>query len=138
MHDWLHVVCVAKLVVVFHVLADDAALIGHVLNPLDEFVAAAGRLPLLRGRRQSGEYEHRNARLCGVVNRSSQRLRAAVDVHHDGLRASGQLRVTVRASHRDHFVRAGDDGGDRSAQGARLGDRLDESGMVAAEIGEDV
>ena len=112
MHDLLHVARVAQLVVVFHILADDAPLIGHVLNPLDEFVAAAGRFALLGGRRQAGEHEHRNARLRGVVNRSPQRLRAAIDMNDDSLSASGQLRVAVGAGHCDHFVRAGDDGGD--------------------------
>ena len=50
-HDLLDVVGAAKLVVVFHVLADDAALVGDVLNPLNEFVAAARRFALLGGRR---------------------------------------------------------------------------------------
>jgi hypothetical protein len=72
MHDLLHVACVAKLVVVFHILADDAALIGHVLNPLDEFVATADRLALLGGRRQAGEDEHGNSRLRGIVDCSAQ------------------------------------------------------------------
>jgi hypothetical protein len=55
-----------------------------------------------------------------------------------GLGAAGQLGVAVGAGHRDHFVRTGDDGGDRPTQRSRLGDRLDESRMVAAEIGEDI
>ena len=138
MHDRLHVARVTKLVVVFHVLADDAALIGYVLNPLDEFVAATGRLALLGGRRQAGEDKHGNARFRGVVDRPAQRLRPAVDMDHDGLGAPGQLRVTVGASHGDHFMRTRDDGGYRPARGSRLGDRLYESRMVAAEIGEDV
>ena len=138
MHDLLDVARVAKLIVVFHVWTDDAALIGDVLNPLDEFVAAAGRLALLGRRRQAGEDECRNARFGGVVDRPAQRLRAAVDMHHDRLGPPRQLRVAMGAGHRDHFVRTGDDGGDRPAQGSRLGDRLDESRMIAAEIGEDI
>ena len=44
MHDLFHVARRAQLIVVFHVRADDAALIRDVLDPLDEFIAAAGRL----------------------------------------------------------------------------------------------
>jgi hypothetical protein len=65
-------------------------------------------------------------------------LRAAVDVDHDGLRAPGQLRVAVGAGHGDHFMGTGDYCGDGSAQGSRLGDRLDESWMIAAEISKDL
>ena len=113
MHDLLHVARVAELIVVFHVVADDAALVGHVLNPLDEFVAAAGRLAVLGGRRQAGEDEHRNPRFGGVVDRAGERLGAAVDMDHDRLGAPAQLRVTMGARHRDHFVRTGDTCGDR-------------------------
>ena len=51
----------AQLVVVLHVVTDDAALVADVLDPLDEFVAAALELAGLGERRHAGEDEDRDA-----------------------------------------------------------------------------
>src|SRR5208282_745652 len=138
MYDLLHIARSANLVVVFHILPDDAALIVDILNPLDEFVAAARRCALLSGRRQARKDEDRNARFGRVVDGSAERLRPAVDMHDDRLGATRQLSVALSTTHRGHFVRTGDDGGYSSPEGSRLGDRLDQSGMITAEIGEDI
>ena len=84
-HDLLDVLRRAQLVVVFHVAAHDAALVAHVLNPVDELVAAAAQLALLRERRTAGEDEYRDARPCGIVHGAGQRLGAAFDMHEDRL-----------------------------------------------------
>ena len=107
MHDLLDVVRGADLVVVFHILPDDAALIVDVLNPVDEFVAAAPRFALLRERRHARKDEHRDTRLGRIVHPAAERLRPAIDMHDDRLGAARQLRVAMGAAHRDHFVRTG-------------------------------
>ena len=73
-----------------------------------------------------------------VVDRAAERLRAAFDMHDDRLGAAGQLRVAMGAAHRHHFVGTGDDGRNWPTERSRLGDRLDQRRMIAAEIGEDV
>ena len=50
MNDLLHVRADTNLVVVAHVAADEATLIEHVLQPVDEFVATAARFAFLRRR----------------------------------------------------------------------------------------
>src|SRR5208337_2442546 len=106
--------------------------------PLDVFVAAARRFALLGEWRHAGEDEYRNARFGRVVHGSAERLSAAVDMHDDRLGATRQLCVAMGATHRHHFVGTGHDGGYLPPEGSRLGDRLDQSGMIAAEIGEDI
>ena len=138
MHDLLGVRADADFVLVTDVAAHQAALVRHVLDPLDEFVAAAARLAFLRGRRHSGDDEHRHASLRRVVNRAAERLRAAVDVHEHRLRATRGLRIAMRGRHRDHFRRTGDDLRTRLVRRARLRDRLDQSGVIAAEIREQI
>ena len=99
----------ANLVVVLHIAANDAALIENILEPVDEFVAGTAQLAFLRERRRAGENQHRNTAFCArVVNRSAQRLRAALHVNQHGLGASCNLRVTMRGAQRYHFVGASD------------------------------
>ena len=71
-HDLLYVRADANLVVVAHVAAHETALIEHVLQPVNEFVAAAARFAFLRGGRHAGEHEHGHTPLRGVVNRAGQ------------------------------------------------------------------
>ena len=128
----------ANLVVVFHILPDDAALIVDILNPLDVFVAAARRLALLGEWRQAGEDENRNARFaprCAPLRRAtgcrSRRARRPLGRDPSVVRSHVQLIATISFG---QVTMAGIG----RPEGPRLGDRLDESGMIAAEIGEDV
>ena len=120
MHDLLGVRADADFVFVAHVAAHQATLIRHVLDPLDELVAAAARLAFLRGGRHAGDDEHGHPALRGVVHGAAERLRAAVHVHQHGLRAARGLRVAVGRGHRDHFRRGRDDFGTGPVRGARL------------------
>ena len=65
---------------------------------------------------------------------------AGIDVHDDRLRPAADERVGVRGAERDHLVRAHDELREFAgpALGPRLGERLDQAGMIAAEVGEDV
>ena len=47
-HQLRHVLASAEFVGIFHIAANDTALVGDVLNPLYEFIAAAAHLALLR------------------------------------------------------------------------------------------
>src|SRR4029453_3321119 len=47
-HDLLRIRAEADLVIVVHVATHDTALVGDVLEPLDELVAAPAQLTLLR------------------------------------------------------------------------------------------
>ncbi len=138
MHDLLHVPAGADLVVVFHVAADDAALIADVLEPVDELVAAAAKLSLLRKGRGAGKDEDRGAAFGGIVDSAAERLGAAFDVDEHGLRLAAHLREAVGAAQRHHLVRAGDQARNLPAGHLCLRDRLDQRRVIAAEIGEDV
>ncbi len=123
--------------VVFHVLAEDATLVGDVLEPMDEFVASAEEFALLGRGRHAGIDEHRRAAPRDIVDRASERQRAAIDMDDDRLRAARKLCAPLRASQRQHLGGTSDHARDLAAFGARLGDRLDQPGMIAAEVGED-
>ncbi len=137
-HDLLDIPTGADLVVVFHVAAHDTALVGNILKPLDELVAAAAKLALLREGRGAGENEDGHAALGGVMDGAADRLRAAFDVDEHGLRLAAHQREAVGAAHRHHLVRAGNETRNRAAGNFRFGHRFDQRRVVAAEIGEDV
>ena len=134
----LDVAAGAQLIFVLHVAAQDASLVGHVLEPVDELVAAALELAFLGIGRCPGKNQHGDAALGDVVDGSGHGLGAAIDVHQDGLGASGDLREALGAGQRDHFIGAGDHLRNGLAGGPGLGQRFDDSRMVAAEIGEQV
>ncbi len=113
-------------------------MIENVLNPMDELIAAAFRFPFLGGRRGSGKDQNRHAALGRVVDRPAHRLRSAFNVHDHGLRFPGNLGKAVRGRKRDHLVGTGDDLGKTAAAFGLRRNRLDEGGVVAAEIGKDV
>ena len=123
--------------VVFHVLAEDATLVGDVLEPMDEFVASAEEFALLGRWRHAGVDEHGRTAPRNIVDRAAERQRAAIDMDDDRLRAARKLCAPLRASQRQHLGGTSDHAWDLAAFGARLGDRLDQPGMIAAEVGED-
>src|SRR5262249_10019996 len=86
----------ANFVVVFDVAANQAALIEDVLNPLNEFVAAAAHLSLLCEGRRAGEDQNRDAAFGGVVQRPGEGLRAAFDVDENSLSAARDLSEAMR------------------------------------------
>ena len=67
-------------------------------------------------------------------------LGAAVHVHDHGARLAGDQGVGVRGAQRHHLVRADDQLRQfaLAALGAGLGHGLDDAGVIAAEVGEDV
>ena len=79
-----------ELRAVFHVLPQDAPLVGDILKPMDEFVASADKLALLGCGRHAGIDEHRRATSRNIVDRASERLGAAIDMDDDRLRAGCQ------------------------------------------------
>ncbi len=127
----------AQLGLVLDVAAHDAALVRHVLQPHDELVAAALELALLGEGRQAREDQHRGAALGGVVDGAAEREGAGVHVHHHRLGLARHLGVALGGVKPDHLERGGDHLGDRPAVGARLGDRLQQGGVVGAEVAED-
>ena len=140
MHQLLDVSAGADLVVVLDVAAHDAALVGHVLDPVDELVPAAGELAPQGVGGGAGEDEHRHPAAHGVGDRAAHVLGARVHVHDHGGGAAGDERVGVGGAERDDLMRADDDPGKLAlpAFGPRLRQGLDEAGMVAAEVGVDV
>ena len=105
----LDVAAGTDLVVVLDVAAQDAALVRHVLDPVDELVPPAGQLTGDRERRGAGEDEHRDTAAHRVADRAAEVLGARVDVDEDGLRLPGHAGVGVRGGQRDGLVRAHDD-----------------------------
>ena len=85
MHELLGVAPGADLVLVLDVAPDDPALVRGVLEPVDELVAAPGKLPLGGHRRQAGQYQHRHPSPRRVVHGAAEVLSAAVDVHEHRL-----------------------------------------------------
>src|SRR5687767_15020102 len=71
-HDLLRVGAEADLVVVVDVAAHETALVGDVLDPLDELVAAPAQLTLLRRGRGTGEHQHWHPALGRVVDGAAQ------------------------------------------------------------------
>ena len=125
---------------VLDVAADQPGLIGGVLQPVDELGAAARQLPLLGHRRQPGQDQHRHPVPGGVVHGTAEVLGAAVDVHQHSLRLAGDLGVTLGRAERDELVRADHQfrqfAGDTVLPGPGI--RLDDPGVVAAEVGEQI
>src|SRR5262249_59874818 len=76
----------------------------------------------------------------GVADSAAHVLGAGIDVHDDRLRSAADERVGVRGAERDHLVRADDELREFAGPtlGPRLGERLDQTGMIAAEVSEDV
>ena len=138
MHQLLHVRADADFVVVAHVATHDAALIEHVLDPVDELVAAATRLAFLGRGRGTGEDENGYSPFRRVVNRAGEGLRAAFNMHDDALRAARDLCKAVRRAERDHLVRRSDEFRHCAALGLRARDRFHQRGVIAAEIHEQV
>ena len=136
--DLLDVGGAADLVLVLDILTHDPALVGNVLQPVDEFVAAAGLLALLGGRRQAGEDEDGDAAARGVMQRAGQRLGAAIDMDDDRLWTSTHLGEAVGGGKRHHFVGAGDHRRYDTPGRTCMCDGFDQRRMVAAEIREDV
>jgi len=95
-HELLHVAAGADLVVVLDVVAQDAALIADVLDPVDELVTPAGQLALEGERGRAREDEDGNATAHRVTHRAAEILRAHVDMDDHGLRLAGHHRVGVR------------------------------------------
>jgi len=139
-HELLDVCPRADLVVVLDVVAQYAALIPDILDPLDELGAAAGQLTVLRERHRTRENQHRDASAHGVVDAAAEVLRARVDMHQHGLRLPGDHRVSVRGGHGDGLVGADDDVRQRVRPALRAGlrHRLEQPRMIAAEVGEDI
>jgi len=139
-HELLDVSPGAELVVVLDIAAQDAALIPAVLNPVNELGAAAGQLAVLRERGRAREDEHRDASAHGVADTAAEVLRARVDMDDDRLRLARDHRIGVRGGDGNGLVRADDDLRQRvrPALGAGLRHRLDQPGMIAAEVGEDI
>ncbi len=139
-HHLLDVRTGADLVVVPGVPAHDAALVVDVLDPVDELVAAPEQLAVLGERGGAREHQHPDAPLRGVVHHAAEILGPALDMHDHGLRHPGHLRVSLRRGHRDTLVRAHEQCGQFVLDAVRAGlrVRLQETGVVAAEIGEHV
>ncbi len=97
-----------------------------------------GISPFCVNGRGAGEHQNGGAALGRVVDRACQGLRAALHMHEHGLRDPRRLPEPVRGAHADHLVRASDDLGDFASRRPRLGDRLDEGGVVAAEVDEQI
>ena len=140
MHQLLDVPAGPQLVVVLDVVAEDAALVAHVLNPLDELGPAAGQLAVLGVRHRAREDEHGSAAAHGVVHHAANVLGAGIDVDHDRLRLTRHHGVRVGGGERHRLVRAEDELRQLilTAIGLGLGEGLDDAGVIAAEIGEDV
>ena len=140
LHELLDVAPGADLVVILGVVAQDAALVVHVLDPVDELVPAARQLALDRERGGAGEDQHRNPAPGGVVDRAAQVLGAGVHMHQHSLGFPGHRGVGVRRAEGHGLVRADDQFRQVRAMAFRpgLGERLDQARMVAAEVGEHV
>jgi hypothetical protein len=138
MDELLNIFARPDFVVVANIAADNPALIAHVLDPLNEFVAAAAHLALLGKWRGSREDKGRNASLGGVVDSATQRLGSTFHVHHHGLRLAAYLRVTMCRTERHHLIGAGDDLRNGPARNMRFGNRFDQSGVVASPIRENI
>ncbi len=138
--DLLRVAPGADLVRVLDVATDDPGLVGRVLEPVDELVAAAGQLALGGHRRQAGQYQHRHAAPGHVVHGTAEILGAAVDVHQHRLGLAADLGIPLRRAERDELVRAEHQfrqgAGAAVAAGLRVG--LDDPGVVAAQVREQV
>ena len=135
---------VAQLVVPLRDLAQHAALVEHLLSPVDG-VAAAAAPARLADRGAPGRQQQRHL-LAVRVDQSHQRVRGAhVDVHHRGLRPAGREVVAVRHPDRDVLVqdrrhprrlRAGRERLDhRREVGARVAEHPVDAGRLAAPRG---
>ena len=99
-------------------------LVERFLRPVDPAVARSTLVPLRKGR-SAGCEQHRNLGAACIDNPADCVSRAGDGVDHDGLRPSGNHRVTV--GHRD--------GSDFMRDGDRLGQRL--FGFHLASVGLD-
>jgi hypothetical protein len=128
----------ADLMRVLDVATDDARLVGRVLEPVDELVAAAGELPVGGHRRPAGQYQHRHPPPGRVVHGAAEVLGAAVDMHEDRLSLAADLGVPLRRAERDELVRAEHQfrQGVGAAVAARPRVRLNDPGVVAAQVRE--
>ena len=140
MDELLRVAPGADLVRVLDVAADDPGLVGRVLEPVDELVAAARQLALGGHRRQAGQYQHRHPPPGHVVHGAAEILGAAVNVHEHRLGLPADLGIPLRRAQRDELVRAQHQFRQRVgaavAAGLRVG--LDDPGVVAAQVREQV
>jgi hypothetical protein len=119
-----------NLVLVLNEVAQDAALVPAILNPVDEFGAGAGQLTILRERGHAREDQDGGASRMALLT-AAEVLRTRVHVDGYGLRLSGQG---------DGLVGADDDLRQRGRWSFRVGlrQRLDQPGMTAAKVGEDI
>jgi hypothetical protein len=92
MHDRLYVARVTKLVVVFHVLADDAALIRYVLNPLMNSL----RLPVASPSWVEGDRPRRQTRECALSRRCGPPRPTIASCSRHGPRRPGRARSIAR------------------------------------------
>jgi hypothetical protein len=129
MDELFRIVACSKLRIIFHITADDSSLIVNVLNPLDEFVAAALGFSLLRKRRSAGQNKHRSPSTRGIM---------AIDVDEHSLRNAAGLPIAVSGAHSHHLVRRNDYRWHGSSLRSGLSERFHDAGMIAAEISEDV
>ena len=127
---------VGQLVVPFDELAHDAALVAHLLRPVDLAGARSGDAAGLAVGRAPRCEQHRDVAAPGVEQAGGGVGGADVDVHHDQLRPTGLQVVALRHRHRDVLVRAEHRLGERLALGFRLGQRLDQGGEIGARVGE--
>ncbi len=111
-------------------------MIEHILDPMNELVAAAPQLAFLGRGRCAGKNKDGHAAFGGIVNGAAERLGATFDMHHDGLRPSRDLGEAVSGSESHHLVRTGDDLRIAAVAGRLRSQRLDEGGVIAAEVGE--
>nr|WP_286276351.1 hypothetical protein [Naasia aerilata] len=137
-HELRHIAPGPDVVAPLHVLADERVLVGGVLQVVDVGVAGSGQLTLERVGREPREDEHGHPRPRGVVHRAAQVGGAHVRVDEHRLRASRDGGVAVRGAQRRVLVRAQDHGGRVDPALPVGGEGLDDCGMVAAEVGEQV
>ena len=133
--DRLDLLAVAQLVVPLDVLAQHAALVVHLLAPVDRHVAAAGATALGQRRAPRGE-EDRHVVARGIEQAHERVRHADVDVHHDRLRAAGEQIVAVRHADRGVLVRYDHGLGHRDAGLGAAHQRLDDRGEIGPGVGE--
>ncbi len=115
-----------------------ARLVERLLHEVHVGVARAQKLAARGEGRLAGHQHHRNARPAEIVQRHRRIGRSSIDMHHHALAAAGGDGIARRHVHGGVFVRAKDGSRHRAAGTPESSHRLDQRGMVGAEVAEQI
>jgi hypothetical protein len=102
------------------------------------YIPPTSHLTLIRNRTRPGNNHHRHPRPTHIMNRTTHRQRAGIDMDEHSLHLPRDLPIAVGSTETDHLIRGGDELQIRPAIEVAFCDRLDDGGVVGSEVDEEV